>query len=76
MFNFKAAYYYFLAVKITLLRFLKEVYFTTNYYNRSLESKIPEQLYFYPNPFLLSSFVSQKNFLFKLSQINIDTFWV
>ena len=76
MFNFKAAYYYFLAVKITLLRFLKEVYFTTNYYNRSLESKIPEQLYFYPNPFLLSSFVNQKNFLFKLSQINIDTFWV
>ena len=76
MFNFKAAYYYFLAVKITLLRFLKEVYFTTNYYNRSLESKIPDQLYFYPNPFLLSSFVNQKNFLFKLSQINIDTFWV
>ena len=75
MFSFKAVYFYFQAVKIILTRFLKNIYFSTNYYNRSLRTKLPEQLYFYPNPFLLSSFVNQKLFTFKLSKINIDTFW-
>jgi uncharacterized heparinase superfamily protein len=75
MFGFKAAYFYFLAVKIILIRFLKNVYFSTNYYNDSLKTKLPKQLYFYPNPFLLSSFVNQKIFTFKLSKIDIDTFW-
>jgi len=65
-----------MVVKITLFRSLKKIYFTTSHYNKSLESKIPEQFYFYPNPFLLSSFINQKIFTFKLSQINIDTFWV
>ena len=75
MFNLKAVYFYSLAVKITIARFLKKIYFTTTFYNKSLQTKLPEQLYFYPNPFLLSSFVNQKNFTFQLSQINIDTFW-
>jgi hypothetical protein len=75
MFNLKAFYFYLMAVKINLFFFLKKIYFTTNHYNKSLETKIPEQFYFYPNPFLLSSFINQKNFTFKLSQINIDTFW-
>ena len=75
MFNLRAAYFYFLAVKILLSRFIKKIYFSTNYYNKSLRTKLPEQLYFYPNPFLLSSFVNQKIFTFKLSKVNIDTFW-
>ena len=75
MFNLKAAYFYFLAVKITLVRFLKKIYFTTNHYNESLKTKLPDQLYFYPNPFLLSSLINQKNFTFKLSQINVESFW-
>ena len=75
MFGFRAAYFYFLAVKIILVRLLKNIYFSTNYYNRTLKTKIPEQLYFYPNPFLLSSFINQKIFAFKLSKINIDDFW-
>ena len=75
MFNFKAAYFYFLAVKIILARLLKNIYFTSDYYNNSLKTKLPKQLYFYPNPFLLSSFVNQKLFTFKISGINIDTFW-
>jgi len=75
MSNFKAAYFYFLAVKIVLTRFLKNIYFSTNYYNNSLKTKLPEQLYFYPNPFLLSSFVNRKAFTFNLSKINISTFW-
>ena len=75
MFNLKAAFFYFLAVKILLARFVKKIYFSTNYYNKSLETKLPEQLYFYPNPFLLSSFINRKIFTFKLSKVNIDTFW-
>ena len=75
MFNLKAAYFYLLAVKIVLFRFLKNIYFRTSLYNKSLKTQLPEQLYFYPNPFLLSSFVNQKNLTFKFSKINIDTFW-
>ena len=75
MLNIKAAYFYFLAVKILLVRFVKKIYFSTNYYNKLLKTKIPIQFYFYPNPFLLSSFVNQKIFTFKLSKINVDTFW-
>ena len=76
MLNFKAAYFYLLAVKIILVRFLKEIYFTSAYYNRSLRTKLPEQFYFYPNPLLLSSFIDQKNFTFKLSKINSENFWL
>jgi uncharacterized heparinase superfamily protein len=75
MFSFKGAYFYFLAVKILTARFIRKIYFSTNYYNKSLTTKLPEQLYFFPNPFLLSSFVNQKIFTFKLSKVNIDTFW-
>ena len=75
MLSFKTAYFYFLAVKIILLRFLKNIYFSTDYYNNLLKTKLPEQLYFYPNPLLLSSFINQKIFTFKLSKIKIDTFW-
>ena len=75
MLIFKAVYFYFLAVRIILVRFLKNIFFSTNYYNKSLKTKLPEQLYFYPNPLLLSSFINQKIFTFKLSKINVDTFW-
>ena len=75
MLIFKATYFYFLAVKIILIGFLKNIYFLTNYYNKTLKTKLPEQLYFYPNPFLLSSFINQKIFAFKLSKINVNTFW-
>ena len=75
MFNFKAVFFYILAVKINFFNFLKKIYFTTNYYNKSLKSKTPKQLYFFPNSFLLSSFINRKIFAFKLSQININTFW-
>ena len=73
--SLKATYFYFLAVKILLFRFVKKIYFSTNFYNNSLKTKLPEQLYFYPNPFLLSSFVNEKMFNFKLSNVNIDIFW-
>jgi uncharacterized heparinase superfamily protein len=75
MLNLRAVYFYLLAVRIIFVRFIKKIYFTTNFYNKSLKTKTPSQLYFYPNPFLLSSFIDHKIFSFKLSKINIDTFW-
>ena len=75
MFNLKIVYFRFLASKIVLLRFLKEIYFRTSYYNNSLKENNPKQFNFFPNPFLLSSFVSHKNFAFKLKKINTNNFW-
>jgi uncharacterized heparinase superfamily protein len=75
MLNFNAAYFYLLAVKFFLVSFVKKIYFTTNSYNKYLKTITPKQFYFYPNSFLLSSFVNQKNFNFKLSKFNINTFW-
>ena len=75
MFSFKGLYFYFLAIKITITKFLKKIYFTTNYYNKSLKSKIPKQFYFYPNPILLSSLTSYKNFSFKIENVDSEILW-
>ena len=75
MFNLRSVYFYFLAIKIYLYKNLKKIYFTTNYYNNSLKSKSPNQLYFYPNPFLLSLITNHNNFTFKISNIDADMFW-
>ena len=54
MFGFRDAFFYLIAFQVTLIKFLKKIYFTTNYYNKSLKSKIPNQVYFNPNSYLLS----------------------
>ena len=64
-----------LAVGFVLFRFIKQLYFATSFYNKSLKTKTPEQFYFYPNPYLLSSFISRKNFSFELTKINPENFW-
>ena len=69
MFNLKSIYYYFLAFQISVIKFSKRIYFSTNYYNKSLLSKIPQQFYFNPNPFLLSSITNYKKYSFKISEI-------
>ena len=75
MFNLKIVYFRFLAFKIVLFRFLREIYFRTSYYNNSLKENNPKQFNFVPNPFLLSSFVSHKNFAFKINKIDTRNFW-
>ena len=75
MLNLRGFYFYFLAFKITVSKFFKRIYFTTNYYNKSLKSKIPKQFYFYPNPFLLSSFTNHKNFSFKIDGVDSENLW-
>ena len=76
MFNLKSIYFYFLALQINLTKFIKEIYFSTNYYNKSLISKTPQQFYFHPNPFLLSSITNYKKYSFKISEIDPNVFWV
>ena len=76
MFNLKSVYFYFLALQISLIKFLKKIYFSTDYYNKSLLSKTPQQFYFHPNPFLLSSITNYKRYSFRISEIDPNIFWI
>ena len=76
MFNLKSIYYYFLAFQISLVKFFKRVYFSTNYYNKSLLSKVPQQFYFNPNPLLLSSLTNYKKYSFKINEIDPNLLWI
>ena len=75
MFNLKSIYFYFLAVQISLIKFIKKIYFSTNYYNSSLISKTPQQFYFHPNPFLLSTITNYTKYSFKISEIDPNLLW-
>ena len=76
MFNLKSIYFYFLALQISLIKFIKKIYFTTELYNKSLLSKTPQQFYFHPNPFLLSSITNYNKYSFKISEIDPNIFWI
>ncbi|MDC0472784.1 heparinase II/III family protein [Pelagibacteraceae bacterium] len=75
MLDLKGAYFYFLAKKINLIKIFKKFYFRTNFYKKTLISTTPENIYFYPNPFLLSSLINHKNFTFNVLDIDVDMFW-
>ena len=76
MFGLKNAYFYFVAIQIIIIKFFKKIYFSSSYYNKSLESKIPSQVYFNPNPFLLSLISPYSKKSFKFNKINPNDFWV
>ena len=66
---------YFLSLERLITKKFKEFFFSTRFYNRLLESKIPSRFFFYPNPYLLSPFLNQKNFLIKISKDDAEDFW-
>ena len=76
MFGLKGAYFYLVAIQIAFIKFFKKIYFLTNHYHESLKSKIPTQVYFNPNPFLLSLISPYKKKSFRINEININDFWV
>ena len=76
MFGLKGAYFYFIAIQITLIKFFKRIYFLSNHYNNSLRSKIPVQINFNPNPFLLNLISPFSKKSFKLNEINPNNFWI
>ena len=75
MISLRTAYYYILAVKINFIKILKKFYFTTSFYKKSLVSKIPGQFFFFPNPFLMSSFSNFKKFAFQIDNLDVTKFW-
>ena len=76
MFGLKSVYFYFTAYQITLIKFFKRLYFSSKNYNKSLESKTPQQVYYNPNPFLLSIIAPDNNKTFKISDFDPNIFWL
>jgi uncharacterized heparinase superfamily protein len=76
MFGLKSVFFYLIACQITLIKFFKKIYFSSKNYNKSLESKTPKQVYYNPNPFLLSIITSYSGQSFKISEIDPNVFWL
>jgi len=76
MFGLKSVYFYLLACQITLIKFFKNLYFSSKNYNKSLESKTPQQVYYSPNPFLLSIIATYQGHSFKINNIDPNIFWL
>ena len=76
MFGLKSVYLYLIACQITLIKFFKKIYFSSRNYNKSLETKTPQQVYYNPNPFLLSIITSYNEQSFKISEIDPNVFWL
>ena len=76
MSGLKSVYLYLIACQITLIKFFKRLYFSSKNYNKSLETKTPQQVYYNPNPFLLSIITSYNNKSFKISDVDPNVFWL
>ena len=76
MFGLKSVYFYLIACQIILIKFFKKIYFSSKNYNKSLESETPKQVYYNPNPFLLSIITSYSGRPFKISEIDPNLFWL
>ena len=76
MFGLKSVYFYLIACQITLIKFFKKLYFSSKNYNESLKTKTPTQIYYNPNPFLLSIISQANSKTFKISDIDPNIFWM
>ena len=76
MFGIKSVYLYLIALLITFIKFLKKIYFSSNHYNKSLESQIPSQAHYNPNPYLLSIITAHNKETFKISEVDPNLFWI
>jgi len=76
MFGLKSAYFYLVALQVTFVKFFKKLYFSTSHYNNSLNSKTPIQVFFNPNPFLLSLISPYTKKSFNFSEVSPNDFWL
>ena len=76
MFGLKSVYFYLIACQITLIKFFKKLYFSSKNYNKSLESITPKQIYYNPNPFLLSIIAPSNGQTFKINDVDPNIFWL
>ena len=74
MTSVKSIYIYFLSIKKIIFKSVKEYFFTTSFYNKLLDSKIPSRFFFYPNPYLLSPLLNHKDLLIKISNEDVKNF--
>ena len=73
--DFRNVYIYFSSLKKIIIKTIKQLFFSTNFYNKLLISKSPTRFFFYPNPYLLSPLLNHKSFLFRIPENDIDSFW-
>ena len=76
MFGLKSVYFYLIACQIILIKFFKKIYFSSRNYNKSLKTFTPQQVYYNPNPFLLSIITTYNKQSFKISEIDHNIFWL
>ena len=76
MLGLKSVYFYLIALQITLIKFIKKIFFSSDYYNNSLKSKTPKQTYYNPNSFLLSIITPYTKESFKISEVDPNLFWL
>ena len=72
----KSIYIYFLSIKKLINRSIKEFFFSTSIYNKLLDSRTPSRFFFYPNPYLLSPLLNHKDLLVKISDEDVNNFWI
>ena len=74
MASIKSIYIYLLSIRRLIVKSIKEFFFTTNFYNKLLDNKIPSRFFFYPNPYLLSPLLNHKDLLIKISNEDVRNF--
>ena len=75
MLDLKSVYLYFLSIKKITIKSIREIFFSTNFYNKLLVSENPSRFFFYPNPHLLSPLLNHKDLLLKISKFEANYFW-
>ena len=75
MVDLKSTYLYFFSLKKLIFKSIKEFFFLTNLYNKTLNSQIPSRIFFQPNPYLLTPLLNYESFVFKVSKESIYNFW-
>tara|TARA_Y100001970_G_scaffold183895_1_gene223651 strand:+ start:3113 stop:4759 length:1647 start_codon:yes stop_codon:yes gene_type:complete len=71
----KSIYIYFLSINKIATKTIKEFFFSTSFYNKLLDSKIPSRFFFFPNPYLLSPLLNHKTLLIKIANEDVRNFW-
>ena len=75
MLDLKGIYLNFLSIKKITFKSIRQVFFSTSFYNKLLISENPNRFFFYPNPYLLSPLLNQKDLLLKISKFEANYFW-
>ena len=72
----KSIYIYILSIKKLFMISIREFFFSTSFYNKLLDSKIPSRFFFYPNPYLLSPLLNHKDLIIKISNEDVKNLWI